>query len=187
MTSPRNQFIFSGRNVARVSLWVILITVLLVWLAGFRTHRSLMDNALLSTTIISSGLFIFLFIGLYKGAALHNDIRRRRPLRDDDGDGWLDGLDIPEELDSDGCLAALLLWLVVGLLAFVVNALLPVGLEGLGLAGLLYWGFFRALNLVFSNSIQCQGNWRSSLGYALLFTALYCGWVYGVIYLVDWL
>jgi hypothetical protein len=185
MTSARNKFIFSGRNVARVSLLAVVLTILLVWVLGFRSHRSLFNNALLSATIISAALFLFLFIGLYKGFSLHNDLswHSRRNSTSSGGSGWTP--DLSWNLDAEGCLIAIGLWLVITLLAYLFNFFLPASLEGLGLIGLFYWLFYRALNVVFTRSAQCQGNWRNSLGYALLFTTLYCGWVYGVIYLLN--
>ncbi|WP_242610674.1 hypothetical protein [Aquimarina brevivitae] len=52
--------------------------------------------------------------------------------------------------------------------------------------GMLYWVFFRALKLVFSKSPITKARFWTAATYAFGYTTLYLGWLYGLIYLVDW-
>jgi hypothetical protein len=190
MTSSRNKFLFSGRSVAKVTFTVIVLIIVIVWLLGFRTHRDLWENALISASVISATLFVFLTLGLYKGIALHDDFTQpvslRKERKKSGKGGWLEYADIPE-VDGEGCLVALALWIGIALLYYLFSFLLPAGIEMgmLGFSGLLYWVFYRALHTVFTRSPQCEGSWVKSITQAAFFTILYCGWIFGVIYLVE--
>jgi hypothetical protein len=49
----------------------------------------------------------------------------------------------------------------------------------------LYWVFFRALKLVFSKSNKTKNRIGFSVFYALVYTALYLGWIFGVVYVTG--
>jgi hypothetical protein len=49
----------------------------------------------------------------------------------------------------------------------------------------LYWMFYRALKLVFDKTSVCRGQWMPSLGYALLYTVLYTGWLFLLLGTLD--
>lgn len=84
--------------------------------------------------------------------------------------------------DLVGCLLSLVLWIVVlGLLAILIwmlaqfIAALPI------FAVVLYWIFYRALRVVFARSKVCQGRLLRSMGYGLLYTMLYTGWIFALL------
>ncbi len=86
--------------------------------------------------------------------------------------------------DLVGCLMTLVLWvaalvLIVALLWLLsqVIAALPVIILA------LYWIFYRALRVVFSKSRLCRGRLLPSMGYGLLYTILYTGWIFAVLWI----
>jgi hypothetical protein len=46
----------------------------------------------------------------------------------------------------------------------------------------VFWVFNRALRQVFARSRQCHGRLAPSLGYALVFTILYTGWLFALVW-----
>jgi hypothetical protein len=95
-------------------------------------------------------------------------------------------IDLPGDVDVGddlvGCLVTLILWIAVlalfaialWILAQVIAAL-PV------IAVVLYWIFYRALRVVFAKSRACKGRLLRSMGYGLLYTLLYTGWVFALL------
>ncbi|WP_123902692.1 hypothetical protein [Chryseobacterium elymi] len=55
------------------------------------------------------------------------------------------------------------------------------------LTAMLYWIFFRALRLVFKNSGKCKGNLLKSLTFGLFYSFLYISWIYGIIFLANYM
>lgn len=92
----------------------------------------------------------------------------------------IDLKDVPDAGDDlVGCLVTLVLWIVVlALLAVLVwllaqfIAALPVFVVALS------WIFYRALRVVFARSRACRGRLLRSMGYGLLYTLLYTGWIF---------
>lgn len=170
-----------------------LIVVLLVFLIG---KKSLFVELELSLALIALVLFVFLTIGLYYGARLKWEPLYGEtdsgPARDDarssclDGWTWTDpGIDV--DLD-EGCLGAVISVLAGLLLLIVLSGLLFWLLPFLW-AGILviltgvFWVLNRALRVVFARSRECQGNLPKSLGYALVYTIGYTGWLFVLLYL----
>jgi hypothetical protein len=50
---------------------------------------------------------------------------------------------------------------------------------------MLYWVFFRALKFVFSKSTETKGDIGISAFYSLIYTVLYLGWIFGIVYLTE--
>jgi hypothetical protein len=97
-------------------------------------------------------------------------------------------IDLPGLPDSGddlvGCLVTIVLWIGLLILLVVllwvlaqVIAALPV------LAMALYWIFYRALRVVFAKSRSCKGQLRRSMGYGLLYTAAYVGWIFVLLWM----
>ncbi len=90
----------------------------------------------------------------------------------DTGDDWV------------GALVAILMWVLV-LAALVALmwvlaqfiAILPVLAMG------LCWVFYRALRIVFAKSRVCKGQWRRSAGYGLVYTVVYVGWIFALLWI----
>src|SRR5690242_13997834 len=68
----RTYKLIHAREVFRVSLIVIVLTVLFVWIAGLGRHHTFFENSILSLTILSVSFFSFITIGLYKGYKLRH-------------------------------------------------------------------------------------------------------------------
>lgn len=59
-----------------VTLLVIALTIIGVWLFGIGKHKTLFENSILSTSILSGAFFLFLTIGLYRGIKLRDNVGR---------------------------------------------------------------------------------------------------------------
>ena len=64
----------TSKKVFIVTLIVIVLTIMAVWLFELGQHRTLFQNSLLSTTILSVAFFLFLTISLYKGVKLKDNL-----------------------------------------------------------------------------------------------------------------
>lgn len=180
-----------GKTILIVSLLAITLTLLLVYFTGLESHRSIINNAFISLSILAVGFFLFLFAGLYRGYDIRDDLknkfkvkwgRTKRLLPD----SW--HWEIPDMGSADGsegCLATIAFWLTATLAAILLVIILEVFVWGflLVLIGALYWILIRALKLIFSKSASCQGDLVKSFSYAISYTTLYIGWIYGVIYI----
>ena len=93
---------------------------------------------------------------------------------------------------GEGCLGAivsvLLSVVVLIVLAFLLWFLINVGaVVVLVLFLALAWVFSRALRQVFRHSRTCRGRLAPSLGYAVLYSALYTGWLFALVHLTHYL
>jgi hypothetical protein len=70
----RNKIFLNTKSIFPISLIVIFLTILSVWLLGLGTHRTMIQNSLLSTVILSSVFFLFILVGLYKGFKLRDNL-----------------------------------------------------------------------------------------------------------------
>lgn len=177
----------NGRNVLTAASITVIITVILVFITGLKSHRSLLDNGLISLSILAGFIFIFLTLGLYYAVYVKDDLSGKLKLK------WVKAQDIlPEgmaEVDlSLGCAdeaKGALAWIGISILLviaiFFLGTILWVGFVIVG--GAIYWLLLRSLRLIFKRSAICHGHLLKSMAYALLYTILYTGWVYGVIYL----
>ncbi len=180
-----------GKSVFTVSLVVIGITVLIVYLTGQNDQRTLTSNIYLSLSIIGTALFLFMTYGLYKGMDLRDDFPKFQNLKSgslmQDVTPDFDAPSFNVEDGIGGIILSVLLWIGMTILIIV----LLVFLEAVFWFSLfiilttLYWLFFRALKLVFSKSIITKGNLGVAAVYALGYTALYLGWIFGVVYVTE--
>lgn len=172
---------------------VIFLTILSVWILGLGKHRTIIENSLLSTTILSSAFFLFIMIGLYRRVKLKDDLgkitdqfelKKIENLKDIVS---IEG-DIPEVSDGiAGIIVGIILWIVISilfsLLLWAFGVILWMGI--LIFMAMLYWIFFRALRLVFKKSPNCQGQLDRCLLYAFSYTILYNFWIFGIIYIAG--
>jgi len=68
-----NNKLLTTKTIFTVTIVVMVLTVLSIWLFGLGQHRTIFENSLLSTTILSVAFFLFLTMGLYKGVKLKDD------------------------------------------------------------------------------------------------------------------
>jgi hypothetical protein len=190
---PSYEFI-SARTVFRISLWVLLLTILGVYFWGLGQHNTFFENSVISTTILSIAFFVFITVGLYKGVKLKHEASQTGVVPATDAlelahytpDSGFD-FDVGEGLG--GILLALVLWILWAIVVAVAlwifsNVVLLVVAT---FAAMLYWIFFRAMRLVFKNSNKSKGDIIASMGYGLMYTVLYNFWIYGIFLLTAYL
>ncbi len=171
------------------TLAVIPLTIVSVWLFGLGQHRTLFQNSILSTSILSAAFFMFLTIGLYKGIKLKDDLGKIiEPETIDKMTKNLEGIDFPDEFpDLDdgigGILIGILIWFFIAILLVLFITILGgfFWVMILAFVAMLYWIFFRAIRLVFKNSNKCKGDLPASVLYGLGYTILYNFWIYLII------
>ena len=181
-----------AKSVFIVSLIVIGVTISTVYLTGLKFDRTIELNSYYSLTIIGLSLVMFMTYGLYNGIDLLNNYpvfkKYRRgaifdiasPFPEESPD-----LDIGDGIE--GIIMSILIWIGMTILfivlLFLVEAIFWFSI--MVLIAMLYWVFFRALKLVFSKSNETEGKIGLSLIYSISYSALYIGWLYAVVYLVE--
>ncbi|MFC7357095.1 hypothetical protein ACFQO1_05310 [Jejudonia soesokkakensis] len=180
-----------GKSVFIVSLLVVAITILTVYATGVNYNRTITSNLYLSLSIIGTALFLFMTYGLYKGIGLTDNFPKFRKFRDDDMFGNITpdfnspSVDVGEGIG--GFILSLLLWIGMTILIIVLLILLEAvfWFSIFIILATLYWIFFRAMKFVFSKSKITKGDIGISSIYSLTYTALYLGWIYGIVYLSE--
>ncbi len=184
--------VWSVKTITVTALFVTAVTAASVFLSG---KRSVFVETELTLAIVAAALFVFLAVGLYRGVRVR---RRDLPGTDVKGvsaenmDFSIDNM-VPDGLDlggDEGCLVA-----IVGLFVAVIAAVAAVLLLWLVInLGIVLWVFllaavayvfYLALRLVFARSRTCRGNLVASVGYALVYTVLYTGWLFAVVWVAG--
>ncbi|MHB8126978.1 MAG: hypothetical protein ACYDEJ_15340 [Desulfitobacteriaceae bacterium] len=181
--------LLSARTITLLSVITIAVVIILVFVFG---HKSFLVELERSIGIISVILFLFLSHCLYRGVRLKNEPIVKGKWRFLRGSEYADVLsNIPVtpsfELASEGLggiVLAIISWIVFTIVALILLFLLANVVWGVifVLAVVVYWIFYRALRLALVKSRICKGKLMSSLGYGLLFTTMYSGWIYGVLF-----
>jgi lysylphosphatidylglycerol synthetase-like protein (DUF2156 family) len=204
--------LLSARAFTLVSIPVFTAIALLVF---WRSPSPFIVELQITLYIVAAVLFGFLTIALYQGVRVQRSpadrpvwrsLRKRFKRPKISGGDVADAaslvvdvasnidiseIDLPDLSDSGddlmGCLFSIVLWVVVAVLIII---LLPIVLElvwavAFILVAVLYWIFYRALRVVFSQSRKCRGNWLRSVGYAGFYTLLYTGWLFVVVLIVK--
>ena len=188
--------VWSMKTITLVAIAVIVVTAVSVFLLG---KASLFHETELTLAIIATSLFVFLSIGLFRGVRVKAwdlpgaDVKTPDFADIADGlniNGGADGFDVASGLDGDGCLSAIVgffLAVVVGIfLLFFLWMIVTLGiLAWVFLLASLSWVFYLALRQVFAKSETCRGNWAKSVGYALLYTGLYTGWLFALVWVAE--
>lgn len=187
------QTYLKGKSVFIVSLLVIGITVLTVYFTSENYNRTITSNLYLSLSIIGTALFLFITYGLYNGIGLTDNFPKFRNFKSGEYIGNITpdfetpSVDIGEGIGE--LILSILLW--IGMTILIIFLLIV--LEAIFWFSLfiilttLYWVFFRALRLVFSKSKETKGHIGKSIIYSLLYTTLYLSWIFGIVYLSEWL
>ncbi len=180
-----------GKSVCTVTLIVIGITFFTVFLTGENYNRSVSSNLFLSLSIIGTALFLFMAYGLYTGIGLTDNFPKFKAYKTG---GILPNAGTAPSLPSieigdgiAGLFLSILLWIGMTILIFVFLIVLEAffWLSIFIILAMLYWLFFRALKLVFSKSIDSKGDLKISILYSLAYSALYVGWIFGIVYWVE--
>jgi hypothetical protein len=181
--------LLSARTVTLLSVITILIVFVLVFLLG---HRSLLIEVERSIGILSIGLFLFLSHFLYRGVRIKDEplVRGRwKPIQGSDFfnvTSYLPDVTPSFEFAGEGLggiILSILSWIIFIIVIFFLLFVLANMVWGLifVLAVIVYWIFYRALRLAFIKSRSCKGKVLSSLGYGLIYTIIYMGWIYGAL------
>ncbi|MBF8149933.1 hypothetical protein ITJ86_08485 [Winogradskyella sp. F6397] len=180
-----------GKSLFIVSLIVIGITILTVYFTGINYNRSLTSNLYLSLGIIATTLFLFMTYGLYKGIGLVDDFPKFRSFKKGDFLGTASpSFDTPSISVGDGIgglVVSILLWIGMTILIIVFLVVLEAvfWFSLFIILAMLYWVFFRALKFVFNKSKDTKGDIGISAVYAITYTSLYVGWIFGIVYLTE--
>lgn len=191
-----NYKILNSRNIFIITLIIISLTVISVWIFGIDNHASLFKNSLLSTTILSLAFFLFISIGLYRGAKIKDNLGKITDRFDEKKLDFLKEIFIDSDSsgpDSDwgegiiGIIISLILWFIIAViisyLCWLFGAIIWFSI--LTFIAMLYWIFFRAMRLVFKKSSICRGNLVNSVLYGFSFTILYNFWIYAIIFMIH--
>ena len=197
---PTRKLLF-GKTLLLAFLATIAVISLLVYLTGLSSHRSVLDNAVISLTVLAICFFVFLTICLFNGLNVLDNyshklqIRWRKATKNLPEGGWIgdaatgsSSMELPDVGDGlEGVIAGILLWIlftiVMVLLLFVFQAVLWLFVVLFTIV--IYWVFIRSLKLIFSKSPQCHNDLPKSVFYALGYTSLYVGWIYGILYVTT--
>lgn len=178
------------------TLAIITIVILSVWFSGKADHRSLFQNSILSTSFLADGFFLFITMGLYSGLKLKDNVgnilNKERIQRYADKTPKLDGFDFDPPAIGDGIggiILSILLWVVFSIVLIFLSYFFGLFFWSavLLLGAILYWLFFRALRLVFKNSGKCKGDLLKSFGFGFFYSFIYISWIYGIIFLIQYL
>ncbi|MAP54494.1 MAG: hypothetical protein CL605_06280 [Altibacter sp.] len=180
-----------GKSVFIVSILAVGITILTVYLTGINYNRSLTSNLYISLGIIATALFLFMTYGLYTGSRLIDNFPKYRNFKSGHfviNSGTGPTMDLPIVGDGiGGVILSVFLWFAMSIL-FVVLLLVLDAVFWFSLfiiLSMLYWVFFRALKFVFTKSKDTKGDIGISAVYALTYTLLYVGWIFGIVYLTE--
>lgn len=187
-TISHKQSFLPIKKIFGITACVVLIIVLCIVLWGLEHQKNFAEISLISLTIISLALFVFLVISLYKGSKI------------DDNDNKLEIISIPEIPDINtsehidfggegiaGLLMGILLWIVVSIL-FVILLWIFTTVIWAGVIlciGMVYWVFFQAVKIVLKHSSVCKNNIVKSILYAALYTILYTSWIYVLVFIAN--
>ena len=181
------------KSAFTTTLIVIALTIIIVWLQGLHIERSILRNSFFSTAILSSFLFLFMSIGLYRGYKLKDNVGKItdtfKPSTDFSDNSWVpDGsidLDIGDGIG--GAILSIVIWILA---TFIIGILLVffgnfIWFSVLLLLAILYWIFFRGLRLVFKKSPICQGDFVLSIKYAFMYTICATVWLIVVLFVIE--
>lgn len=195
MKFPKKSFL-QTKLLSYSTLGIIVLVILSIWLSGIHSHRSLFQNSILSTSILAGTFFLFISLGLYYGLKLKDNVgnilNKERLKKYSNNAPEIGSFDFDGPVLGDGIggiIISIILWILFSIV--IVFLLYFLGFffwaAVLFFAAMLYWIFFRALRLVFKNSRKCKGELLRSLGFGLLYSFLYVSWIYGIIFLVNYL
>lgn len=158
----------------------MLLTILFVWLFGLGTHRSLFENSIISAWILTTALYAFLFVGLYRGFKLKDNLGK--VTRTYTYDKVPEPAEFLIEIADSYFGAVIALILMSGtLLVLLANMLVALWTGILVFMAILYWVYYRAIRFAFKWSKACKGHIGKSLLYGLAFTVFYSIWFYCII------
>jgi hypothetical protein len=196
MKTPNKRTLINTKNLFLIFIIVVTLTIISVWFYGIGNHKTVIENSLISTSILSISFFLFISISLYNGVKLKDNIgnltnkfdsKKLNFLKEMNVDGF--GHSMSEVGESiGGIILSVILWIlatiIISFLFFALGTI--IWLSVLVFSGMLYWIFFRALRLIFKRSSECNGNIKKSVFYGITYTLFYNFWIYGIIFLTAY-
>lgn len=194
MKIPNKRTLIDSKKIFIISLIVVAITIVSVWFYGIGKHKTVIENSLISTSILSITFFLFITVNLYNGTKLKDslgkltdkfDSKKLNFLKEINADGGFRH-SMPEIGEGiGGIIMSIIVWvlatIIISYLFFALGTIIWFSI--LVFLGMLYWIFFRALRLIFKKSSECSGNIERSIYYGITYTILYNFWIYGIIIL----
>ncbi len=120
----KNPPYLKAKNLLIMALAAVLMTVLVVYLAGIPFSRSITANILVSLTVIAIMLFSFLVYGLYTGLRIQDNYSGPGKYK---AGKILEVLSFPSDLGAfdggggfAGILVSILLWIAIGILSIIL-------------------------------------------------------------------
>jgi hypothetical protein len=194
MKIPKKRTIIRTKELFTISLIVVALTILSVWFYGIGKHQTVIENSIISTSILSITFFLFISISLFNGTKLKDNIGK---LTDNYDAKKIEHLKEINLINGEvfeigdgigGIIMSVILWIVVTIvisyLFFILGTIIWISV--LVFLGMLYWIFFRALRLIFKKSFECSGNFEKSVFYGITYTLLYNFWIYGILFLTEY-
>lgn len=74
MKIPNRRTLINTKKIFIISFISIIITVLSVWFYGIGEHKTVIENSLISTSILSVAFFLYITISLYNGTKLKDNL-----------------------------------------------------------------------------------------------------------------
>lgn len=193
MTKLKNsRKLLFGRTIFVNILITLGVTLLVVYFSGLASHRTILQNSLISLTILAVSFFLFLSISLFYGFNVYDNLSHKLGFKWNGSSVFDRAALIPKAPDIfetedglSGILVSIVLWVIVtiAMLLFLVFLEFVLWAAIIGLIGLIYWVIMRALKLIFSKSEICENNLLKSVYYGFVYTILYISWIYGVVYI----
>ena len=121
MKIPNRKRLIDSKKIFTISLISIVITILSVWFYGIGKHKTVIENSLISTSILSIAFFLFITISLYNGTKLKDslgkltdkfDSKKLNFLKDINADGGF-GDSTPEIGEGiGGTIMSIIFWIL---------------------------------------------------------------------------
>ena len=190
--------VWSVKSIAWLSLTTVIVTGTIVAVSG---KRSLIVELEWTLGVVAAALFALLAVGLYRGARLREKEAPSAELTKVDLSDWtpdsgVPDFDCPLDVvdgaggDELGCLGVIA-GIVLSIIAFVVLFILLWVFLQVAVIALfivmtaIYWVLHLALRQVFAHSEDCRGKLGRSLAFASLYTVLYTGWLFALLFLAS--
>lgn len=190
--------VWSVKSVAWLAMLTLVLSATVIFLAG---KRSLIVELEWTLGVVSAALFALLAVGLYRGARLHEKEAPAAECPSVDLSNWqsdvtvLPDMDCPLDAvdgggDDLGCLGVIVGVLLSVVVFFVLLGLLWVFLQFAVIVAFIvmtaiYWVLHLALRQVFAHSEDCRGKLGRSLAFASLYTILYTGWLFALLFVTS--
>ena len=166
-------------------VWSSIFLIIIIWfLVIFIPKKSIYDELENLIVIVAILLFIFLTSGLFVGAKLRHKpktpnftlFKKTLSISFDS----FDMLDVFVEIP-------VLAWIpaTIFIIVFSFFSVVAIGSALVTFVFIFSWIVYRAVRLVFIKSYLCKRNFIKSVLYAALYTFLYCGWLYGIAWVLE--